>query len=51
MTETVEPIVEAKCLEGEDAFLWLRPSGECVLFDSEPSSIVFKNALVLGSGP
>lgn len=45
MTGTVQEIVEAKRRTGEDAFLWLRPSGECVLFESEPASIVYKNAV------
>lgn len=45
MTTTVKEIVEAKRREGGDAFLWLRPSGECVLFDCKMASIVYKNAI------
>ena len=46
MTPTVKEIVEAKRWEDEDAWLWLRPTGECILFECEPASIAFTNGIM-----
>lgn len=39
MTTTVKEILEAKEAAGEDAFLWLHSSGDCILWPTEESSI------------
>lgn len=39
MSDTVYDILQAKKSAGEDSFLWLHSSGDCILWPNEESSI------------